>query len=69
MLATDIKASIVFFGNVAMAVIGLLWHEILAFLMSIYDSLWQGSYSKIHSARSIWIRVPKNGIIEDKAPL
>lgn len=53
MLATDIKASIVFFGNVAMAVIGLLWHEILAFLMSIYDSLWQGRYSKIHSARSI----------------
>ena len=28
-------------------------------LMSIYDSLWQGGYSKIHSARSIWIRVPK----------
>ena len=52
-----------------MAVIGLLWHEILTLLMSIYDSLWQGRYSKIHSARRIWIRVLQNGIIEDKAPL
>lgn len=52
-----------------MAVIGLFWHEILAILMSFYDSLWQGGYSKIHSARSIWIRVPQNGIIEDKALL
>ena len=52
-----------------MAVIGLLWHEILTLLMSIYDSLWQGYYLKIHSGRSIWIRVPQDGIIEGKALL